>query len=293
MVDFGIKVFLDFVVKDLNKLKGKVQDMLGKIGIGVGGGTGDGKKKPKSEGILGALLGKVAIITGILLALKPIMDFLKLVASAILFGILKLLKPETFKAIQDKITEGAKAGLEIVKVMKTLGDIVEFTSKFSTEELAKMLNNGTLTISQDMLDMIKAVSDSGNGIFGRLDALGITTSKLFSVGDSALQKAKDAVDLAGELEDKMTTQNDETETLNEDLSQKITDLQSSNKTDSLSFIEAIGVLGPKLDAIRTAIDSQSNDSGGSSGQSLIGSLITAGGNLARNLGIETKKFTRM
>ena len=96
--EFGMSVFLELVVKNINKLKKNVEDAIKKVGIDVdfkggggaaAGGKGDGKKQ---SGLLTGILGKVAGIAALLLSLKPITDLVKLIVSFVFFILLKIIK---------------------------------------------------------------------------------------------------------------------------------------------------------------------------------------------------------
>jgi len=117
------------ILADLKQLKADISKLLKekfKIGVGgIGGGDGESKEGKKQTGLLDTAVAKLALIWGMLKALQPLADLLKIIVSAIFLIIIKVLKalgvdiekiPEFLQGLLEKATWGFAIIASFVKL---------------------------------------------------------------------------------------------------------------------------------------------------------------------------------
>ena len=156
------------IVANLKKLQADLKKVLKeKLNIDVGVAGKAPKEGKKQSGLLGGILGKLAVVVGLILSIKPIMDVIKLALGFATLMILKLGKflikdlPGLLKGIWTKIVEKVKVTIEFIKQLpKQIWNFIK--------NLAKMIWNFIKIGFNILKELLKIVINFIKGLASKI-----------------------------------------------------------------------------------------------------------------------------
>ena len=233
-------------------LRGRHEMNVEVAGGGSGGGAG-GKEQKKQTNRLGVIAGTLAAILSILAAAKPLLDFIKIVLSLVVFWIIKLWK--NVRAGADKVTAFVKQAIDwIKKLPENIGPWIEQLGTWLSTKLQELKDAAIQKLKdlrQALIDRVLALRDKiVAALLGLRDRIG---EKLSMIRDAFIERIGVVREKIAEL---IKGMRERLQALGERISTKFESLKSTIRTWLDKVRSAItGLAGKIASKIRGAIRS--------------------------------------